>query len=346
MPLRACTASSILAAVQAYSFLGLAVAVAAAQCATAGLTWAQAAHTARLSVQAEGPSDTCVNADAIGQNVERRLARKVFVTATADLEITVQVRPGVNANQVVTVHTRTAQGTSGERILNIVADSCEALLEPIALVVTLTIDPAAPLGTQAPPTATKAPPPPPALQTTSKASPPARAEHNFLASIGAGVLLGPLPPTAAVEARAAWSPPRWPRLGLFLRAGLPTQIDVQTQAQARFVAASGGLQACPQVAAGQRLRLGACAGVELSWVRARGLGFDEGGQSTRWLPMPVVALEAQAHLTATNFIYARLQVGWAPGQSTYQFIDQADQAQPIFTPSMFSGVLTLGLGWN
>lgn len=104
---------------------------------------AEAPKTSSLSWIRLAGAEQCIPNNVLAQSVEHRLGRKVFVSsADAELSVegTIQKRPGGGWRALITL--RDAKGTTiGTRELERKEASCEAMTDPIVLVVALLIDP-------------------------------------------------------------------------------------------------------------------------------------------------------------------------------------------------------------
>ncbi|MEO9236057.1 MAG: hypothetical protein ABI421_22145 [Polyangiaceae bacterium] len=126
-------------------------------------------------------AESCVPTQELARDVEVRLARTVFVSASqADVSIEGRIdRKGAPNHWHATIILRDSKGgTVGTRELDRVDASCSAMNDQLALVIAVMIDPDAALAhhtTPAPtptPTATQIPNPPPAATTTATSTAP------------------------------------------------------------------------------------------------------------------------------------------------------------------------------
>jgi hypothetical protein len=136
---------------------------------TAGRASAAEARTSSLSWLRMPGTDTCIATQALARSVEERLGRRVFVSAAeADVSVEgrIEARAGTAAGWHAVITVRDSKGALvGTRELDRVGtDACDAMSEPLALVIAVMIDPDARLGT-------KPEPPPPALTLPSPAAP-------------------------------------------------------------------------------------------------------------------------------------------------------------------------------
>jgi hypothetical protein len=243
------------------------------------------AKTSSLSWLRMPGADGCVATQPLARAIEDRLGRSVFVSAAqADLSVEgrIEKRAAGGWHAVITV--RDASGaTLGTRELDRPDASCEAMTEPLALVVAVMIDPDAamrPPATKPVPTEPSAPlPPAPETKPAAAATAPARADQpappprkadswRFEAhgQITANHGITPtLAPGAGVQ--ALLYPPKIP-VGFrgYTTLFLPTNAE-QDGARASFdmLYAGGGI--CPTVRG--RVNLLFCLGGHLGVLRPR-----------------------------------------------------------------------------
>jgi hypothetical protein len=144
------------------------------------------ARTSSLSWLRMPGTEACIATQALARSVEERLGRRVFVSAAeADVSVEgrIERRAGAAGGWHAVITVRDAKGALlGTRELDRAGtDACDAMNEPLALVIAVMIDPDAKLGAR---------PAPPAPLPAAAPAPPA-----------------PLPPTPPPEAAPPPAPP-------------------------------------------------------------------------------------------------------------------------------------------
>jgi hypothetical protein len=178
--------------------------VAAMVAMTASRAWADAParRTSSLSWIRLAGADGCVSTQDLARDVELRLGRPVFVSpARADVSVEGHVEPlRGGTGWRATIVLRDAQGAPlGTRELSRKDASCDAMREPVALVIAVMIDPDAALSPAPPPappiasTGEAPPPPPPAQIVVEKevkveVQVPERRRDPFRLDVGAGAI--------------------------------------------------------------------------------------------------------------------------------------------------------------
>ena len=253
----------------------------AATLATLGL--ARAAHaaprTSSLSWVRLAGADACVSTQDLARDVETRLGRSVFVSpAQADLSVEGRIepahgKPGWHAVVVL----RDAKGvTLGTRELARDAASCDAMREPLALVVALMIDPDASTAPPPPPTPAPAPPPqtivvekqvPVYVAVPAPAPPPPPPEPTWHIDVGASLAasVGLLPHVEPGIAGSALLEPPW---FIPLEAYGALWLDSTADGGPTFALAYVGGGLCPLRYRDELLRIYACASGELGYLKA------------------------------------------------------------------------------
>ncbi|MBX3193414.1 MAG: hypothetical protein KF819_40910 [Labilithrix sp.] len=150
------------------AFLASAVAVASLMLAPARAE-AGEGRTSSLSWLRMPGADACIATQALARAVEERLGRRVFVSAAqADVSVEGHIEKKSPAGWHAVLTIRDGQGALlGTRDLDRPEASCEAMNEPLALVIAVMIDPEAAQRPAAPP-----PPPPPPAPEAPPAPPP------------------------------------------------------------------------------------------------------------------------------------------------------------------------------
>lgn len=250
----------------------------------ATLCLARAAHaaprTSSLSWVRLAGADACVSTQDSARDVETRLGRSVFVSpAQADLSVEGRIepahgKPGWHATIVV----RDAKGvTLGTRELARDAASCDAMRDPLALIVALMIDPDASTAPPPPAPPPTAPAPPPQTIVVEKqvpvyvpvAAPPAspEAEPTWHIDVGASLAasVGLLPHVEPGLAGSALLEPPW---FIPLEAYGALWLDSTADGGPTFALAYVGGGLCPLRYRDELLRVYACASGQLGYLKA------------------------------------------------------------------------------
>jgi hypothetical protein len=242
---------------------------------------AQAApRTSSLSWVRLAGADTCVSTQELARDVETRLGRSVFVSAAqADLSVEGRIepahgKPGWHAVVVL----RDAKGvTLGTREISRDAASCEAMREPLALVVALMIDPDASAAPPPPPSPPAAAPPPQTIVVEKQVpvyvavpAPPAPSpapEPAWHIDVGASLAasVGLLPHVEPGLAGSALLEPPW---FIPLEAYGALWLDSTADGGPTFALAYAGGGLCPLRYRDELLRLYACASGQLGYLKA------------------------------------------------------------------------------
>jgi hypothetical protein len=268
------------------------------------------AKTSSLSWLRMPGADTCVATQPLARAIEERLGRTVFVSASqADLSVEgrIEKRPAGGWHAVITV--RDAKGaTLGTRDLNRPDAACEAMTEPLALVVAVMIDPDAamrpkpePISAPAPEPrpvdpaplpspAAPAPAPPPDKPQPTPPREPWRFEGGVQATVNGG-LLPSVAPGAGVH--AILYPPGIP-VGFrgYTTLFLPTDTT-QDGARATFDMLYAGGTVCPTLR--RRVNLLGCLGGQLGVLRPRAETTNR-GISEDLMPVLNAVAEVRVHV--------------------------------------------------
>ncbi len=210
----------------------------------------------------------CPDRSYVLRELNRYLSRS---TAPTELRATGQVtaQPGGRYRLVLTTR---LNDTHGERVFE--DASCAAVTDAVVVVLAWMVDPEVMLGSSS-----QAPEPPPrARPPAPKLAPKPERELAVVVGLGAQVDTGSLPSAGfGAELRAgAWL--RRVQLaafaGGFLRqdATIAERVSDGTPLGGQFALLALGVEACPSLDVPGALRLMACAGPELDWLRATGLG--------------------------------------------------------------------------
>jgi hypothetical protein len=149
-----------------YGLLGLAALALTLHARRAAAQSAAQPESVRVSVTVEADAG-CATAAALAEQVHARSQRIEFVEDTGDIpRLRVAIGAPVARERVAELSVRWPDGRHSERRLS--AESCAAALDALALLVAMTLDPAALAGTQAePPPTQPATPQPEAAETPS-----------------------------------------------------------------------------------------------------------------------------------------------------------------------------------
>ena len=306
--------------------------------ACAASAWAGPPDGATLRLELDSATRACFSAPRLEAAIERRLGRRVFDPALArplviDARVSRSEKPG---EWHVFIQTSDEAGVRGTRSLSLAAQSCEALLEPIALILTLTIDPS-PTPSPAPP----APPPPPPPEPPP---PPAPPPWSFLVLLSAGATSGPAPAWGPQgELRATMLPPSGPLWEVGLRA-TATAVPAPRGAEARFTAFGALLGLCPLHRAWARVGFAACFGGTLFTVEGRGLGFDQTRRDRAWVPGALGATQVHLRWGGRFVLSGRVEAGLWGRVRQYTFVDESGDEQPLAEGTRAATNVTLGAG--
>jgi len=242
-----------------------------------------------LEVVRAAGTDSCLEADALAQAVERRLDRPVFGGDALRVSVHFE-RPA--RGFVAEVSLRDRHGTSfGRRELKTPAKHCSSLDDSLALVVALLVDSpeareqaaaqaaaaAAPSSTAAPATPSVAPPreSPPISVTIPPEVLPAREPYRVIVGASFTALAGPLPGIAfGPELLLAVRPSHF--IELRLRPSFFPEREVSAPAPergGRLSLAQVALDLCPLEHELSSVRLSGCLGQSVGWVRGEGFGY-------------------------------------------------------------------------
>jgi hypothetical protein len=319
----------------------------------AGLSAAHPGHaaprTSSLSWVRLAGADTCVSTQDLARDVETRLGRSVFVSpAQADLSVEGRIEParGKPGWRAVVV-LRDAKGvTLGTRELARDAASCDAMREPLVLVVALMIDPDASTAPPPPPPASPAPPPQTIVVEkqvpvyVAVPAPPARSpppEPTWHIDVGASLAasVGLLPHVEpALAGSALVEPPSFIPLEAYGALWLDSTADGGPTFALAYV--GGGL--CPLRYRDELLRLYACASGQLGYVKATSpdsaqvhvAGVVEGRGSLRLLGP--IAARAGASLVVPFL------------RPSFDYVDTQTGAAAAFRMSAVAATIDAGLG--
>jgi len=255
-----------------------------------------APRTSSLSWIRLPSADACVSTQDLARDVEARLGRAVFVSPSrADVSVEGRIERSATGF-VATITLRDASGAlKGTRELRRDGASCDGMREPLALVVSVMIDPDAALrpppapsasSAPAPPSASAAPPPPTAAPPPTASAPrppppppePAKPRAPFRFDAGASVAggAGLLPGISlGLGVDGILEPPDFIGLRAFGSVWLDDSVAVPPGAgRATFSLLLAGAGLCPIALRNERVAFYACASGEFGRLTSRGAGFD------------------------------------------------------------------------
>jgi hypothetical protein len=259
-------------------------------------------------------AEACIGAGPLARAVETRLGHSAWASASAaDIQSEGHVepradRPGWRAG----IELADPKGkVLGQREIASDDAACEALEEPLVLMLALIIDPQLDLsrepGAAAPPIA---PPhaPEPAPVATPLPTPPPPAEPVDRGEIETGVSLaaGLLPGTAIGLAvnEALWPGPWSLELGGTL--WFPKDANVDATRGATFSLVEAVARACPMARRGARVFVRACAGGGLGVVVVNAFGFDDLGSRKR--PEAFVSLSGEGGVRVVGPVWLGMRM--------------------------------------
>jgi hypothetical protein len=252
----------------------------------------EAALLVSLSVKNGPETDDCATRAQLSHAVERRLRRRVFVSAEqAQLRVDIAFSKR-GAETEATIRLSDLDGRSrGTRSLS-TEKHCSALDDSLALSVALLVDeppepepepepaPSAVPAADAAPAPAPPPPPPPARPTTAISIPadvvaPREPWHLAVgvAATAAWGLLPELRPGLALQAQL--TPRGFVPILLQGEGFLSSSAERDASSGATFRLLRAGLALCPRLVEGQRSNLGLCIGEKLGWMKVEGYGFDQ-----------------------------------------------------------------------
>jgi hypothetical protein len=273
-------------------------------------------RTSSLSWERLPGAESCIATQDLARAVERRLRREVFVSAArADISVEGRVeRASAPRGWRALVETRSPTGALlGTRELTSAEPSCEALSDPLVLVIAVMIDPDASLRPPPP----RPPPPPPRVdpwRVDLGAS--VVSEFGLLPDVGVGAMvltrIAPLGFWGFEGYGVVWA---------------PQTVNADQGASTRVTLAYAGLSICPiQVESARHDRLAICAGVQGGALQAATRGFSVGHDSTDALWGAVAQGRFEVPITRNLFAQGGLQLV-APLRSDRFVYQEADGMQ-------------------
>ena len=304
---------------------------------------AEGALLVALTVEHGNGTSACLEAAQLERAVERRLKRKVFVSAPkADLALRVVFAQRANETEA-RIELSSADGTPrGSRTLS-TAGHCSALDDSLALSVALLVDE----------------PPDPEPAPAPQAASPAAKTANRMIAIPEDVA-APREPWHArfgASAKAAWGPLPGVRPAVALHVTIalrkfwpiqlqgegfwPTTAERDASSGARFHLFRAGLAVCPALLQRAERAVGICVGQRLSWLTVEGYGFDHDVEERRLGYALSVGGEARQQLFAP--ISVRGYLGAEVPLVRDRFASGGRNAADLFEPSPVDLVGEIGL---
>jgi hypothetical protein len=317
-------------------------------------------------------AESCVPTQELARDVEVRLARTVFVSASqADVSIEGRIdRKGAPNHWHATIILRDSKGaTVGTRELDRVDASCSGMNEQLALVIAVMIDPDAALARHTtpaptpPPTSTAPPPPPPPppVEQTKPTPPPIetktlepkhpqkKAEPWFFeASAAAFGEVGLTPnPGFGLGVSTLLEAPHIPialdgAAAIFFDSTASASGAASTSFTLGYL--SGGL--CPLRFRNDRLQVFGCLISQLGLLRAESQGFaTQTGDKLAFLYN--IGLEARASLRIAGPFALRTGISWVVPLIRFPFdYENGNTSTQIFQVAPVALMGDLGIGFE
>jgi hypothetical protein len=259
---------------------------------------AEAALLAVLSVERGPGAEACLSEAQLKRGVERRLKRRVFVTA-ADASLRVRVSFALHGEETeARIELSSIDGTDrGTRSL-VTSGQCSALDDSLALSIALLVDePPDPVAAPTPggtdagaarPAPGNAATPVPARSSPkrtivipSDVAAPREPWHLRFGAAGKGVW-GALPGVRPAAVFALGLVPRsFAPVVLQGEAFWPATAARDASSGARFHLLRAGLAVCPELWARSGAGLNLCVGQQLAWLSVEGYGFNHDSKERR-----------------------------------------------------------------
>jgi hypothetical protein len=290
---------------------------------------------------------------ALSGAVVAHLGRQVFVAAAqADMHVEGLVeRHGELWRAHLRVHDR--DGTPlGVRELQ-TRDGCAALVEELALVIALLVEPsvspAVSKEATAPPrtgTGTRERTRTVLLPVVIESRTAARgALTSWRLDAGFAWAAGLMPAVSpGLVVRAAVRPPGF--WGVALDGGFwpEGRADTQGGRAAHFTAAYGGAALCPLWVESGRLAATGCAGLQAGTLIARGTGFDVDSSGARWMAQGSMVLDGSLRILGAAALWTGVGLGVPLRRDRFLATDTAGGSEELHRMSPLVGWLGVGLG--
>ncbi|AKV03934.1 hypothetical protein AKJ09_10597 [Labilithrix luteola] len=305
-------------------------------------------------------AEECIGSPALADAVEATLARRVFVPPT-DAELSVEGSIAyAKDRRRFTVRFQVADregNVLGKRELTQAAETCHALDDRLALVLSMLIDPEAadrpappsPEAAPAEPTLAEpilaAPPASPAASDVPRLPlPVAKTPWRWGASASFGGATGLVPNTGwLVEGRVFVTLPHWPTLRAGVASFLPARNRVAEGALAEVGLVSGEFGVCPLGLRRLPVVVRGCVSGWLGQLSGRGDGFPDSRSYTTTFAAAAVDASAELWLSRSIGVVLApaLVVPVTPTRLAYD--DPQGRRQTLFESSNVSAMLTLGI---
>lgn len=318
---------------------------------------------------------SCPDARAVAAEVERRLGRSPWSDpARAEAIVEGVVRRTGDGYAVVLRLTTTNGTVLGARDLAVAAASCDALLTPASLAISLLIDPSAvielgpveigpdpehrdpapeltrdgaaePAGPELDPPACE----PVAADASARVEAPDQPPGRLLvaARAGVGITLGRLPGPAfsLVTGIALWFP--W-GLSIELAATLHPALDATLPEGGGASVLSGlaGLGVCPEIFDVLPVRAGVCGMIEAGILQSRGHGFDRSYDAAGPLAEIGASAWARISLPGPFVVDVALMLSVPLVRNRLYALDDRGTERVLFEPSpvVVTLAITVGIG--
>jgi hypothetical protein len=287
-------------------------------------------------------AEACIGSGALAHAVEARLGHAAWVTpSSADVLIEGYVekradRPGWHAHVEVTDPNG---ATLGQRDVENADTSCQALEQPLTLMLALIIDPRLLLSHESAEAPAPAPPfsvpvPRPSEETTpAPASERDRGELEVGVAVGGGLLPGV---AAGIVINEALFLDTWSvELGGTFWA--PSEVQVTDTRGASFSLLLLHGRACPVQRHARTFRVLACGGVHGGWLVSQGFGFDRPDRLQRPALLVSGSVDGGLRIAGPLWLGARLE-GLVPLlREHFVYSGSTGQTVEIFRMSAVAG---------
>ena len=301
-----------------------------------------------LSVEHGPGADACMSQPALTRSVERRLKRRVFVSAAeASLRLRVSFVQR-DAEIEARIELASTDGTPrGTRSL-LTTGHCSKLDDSLALSVALLVDQPPepePAATPSPSPAAEGSPQSPRARVivippeVMAPREPWRLAVGVAAKGGFGLLPG-ISPAAVAALRLL--PGSFPSILLQGEAFWPATAERDDDSGARFRLLRVGLAVCPELVAGPGASFGLCVGQQVAWLSVEGYGFDHVAERQHRLGYALTA-GGEAGLRLFPPVSLRGYLGVEVPLARDRFTSGGRNAQELFRATPLGVVAEIGL---
>lgn len=304
-----------------------------------------------------GQIPSCDRSAQLLSNVSVYLGRNAF-EPDAPLTIRVGLRRSTDPQAVIADVSELDEGGTVLGVRTVAGGSCEALDEPLTLVVALMLDappaPAAPAPVATPAAQPDAPQenapdrePPEAQETEASAvdhEKPEPPESHAFVSAGLATSFGKLPFfDFGPELRLAYKPLRFWGLEVSGRLLFGSRQELPGTGAIDFGLAEVGAALCPLESFRNGLLLRGCGGIELGWLRAKSVDLEGGHQRTEVVYSPELHLQI-AETIGEKFLFGGgVELAFPIRPNQYVYRDPEGVRQLAFQMSVPSLGLSLFL---